>query len=152
LEHRADFSVSLIIFTDGRTPWTGDQLVARPLPTLRTTRTQNKSIHTPNIHVLCGIRNHDPGFRASEDSTCLRPIGYRDRLAAAKLWKCSACKTRFFSLKCAHLFGNYTRLKIPHVYVYIAELCKQKPYKNIKMQMFATLDKIKPGSANIKEA
>jgi hypothetical protein len=67
-------------FTDGRTPWTGDHLVARPLPTHRTTQTQNKRIHTPNIHALCGIRTHDPGFRASEDSSCLRPLGYRDRL------------------------------------------------------------------------
>jgi hypothetical protein len=65
-------------FTDGRTPWTSDQLVARPLPKHRTTWTQNK--HIPNIHTLCGIRTHDPGFRASEDSTCLRPLGYRDRL------------------------------------------------------------------------
>jgi hypothetical protein len=31
LEHMADFSVSWS-FTKGRTPWTGDQLVARPLP------------------------------------------------------------------------------------------------------------------------
>jgi hypothetical protein len=37
LEHRADFSLSFIIFTDGRAPWTGDQLVARPLPKHRTT-------------------------------------------------------------------------------------------------------------------
>jgi hypothetical protein len=29
----------------GRTPWTGDQPVARPLPTHRTTRTQNKRTH-----------------------------------------------------------------------------------------------------------
>jgi hypothetical protein len=51
-------------FTDGRTPWTSDQLVARAVPKHRTTQTQNKHIHTPNIHTLCGIRNHDPGFRA----------------------------------------------------------------------------------------
>jgi hypothetical protein len=44
LEHRADFSVSWS-FTDGRTPWTGDQLVARPLPNHRTTQTQ-KNAHT----------------------------------------------------------------------------------------------------------
>jgi hypothetical protein len=31
----------LIICTVGRTPWTGDQPVARPLPTHRTTQTQN---------------------------------------------------------------------------------------------------------------
>jgi hypothetical protein len=63
-------------FTDGRTPWASDQLVARPLPKHRTTQTQNKHIHIPNIHALCGIRTHDLGFRASEDSTCLRPLSY----------------------------------------------------------------------------
>jgi hypothetical protein len=30
----------------GRTPWTGDQPVARPLPTHRTTQTQNKGKQT----------------------------------------------------------------------------------------------------------
>jgi hypothetical protein len=66
-------------FTDGRTPRTGDQLVARPLPKHRTTQSQNKHTHKPNIHALCGIGTHDPGFRAKEDSTCLRLLGYRDR-------------------------------------------------------------------------
>jgi hypothetical protein len=66
-------------FTDGRTPWTSDQLVARPLPKHRTTQTQNKHIHTPNIHALCGIRNNDPSFRASEESSYLRSLGYCDR-------------------------------------------------------------------------
>jgi hypothetical protein len=32
----------LNLYTDGRTPWTGDQPVARPLPTHTTTQTQNK--------------------------------------------------------------------------------------------------------------
>jgi hypothetical protein len=32
-------------FTDGRTPWTSDQLIARPLPKHGTTQTQNKHIH-----------------------------------------------------------------------------------------------------------
>jgi hypothetical protein len=32
----------LILYTVGRTPWTGDEPVARPLPTHRTTQTQNK--------------------------------------------------------------------------------------------------------------
>jgi hypothetical protein len=41
---------------------------------------QNKHIHTPNIHAFCGIRTHDPSVRTSEDSSCLRPLGYRDRL------------------------------------------------------------------------
>jgi hypothetical protein len=33
---------SLILYTVGRTPWTGDQSVARPLTTHRTTQGQNK--------------------------------------------------------------------------------------------------------------
>jgi hypothetical protein len=66
----------MIIFTQGRTPWTSDEFVARPLPKHRTTQTQNKQIHTPNIHNLSGIRTHYPSVRASKDSSCLRPLGY----------------------------------------------------------------------------
>jgi hypothetical protein len=36
----------IILFTDGRFPWTGDRPVVRPLPKHRTTKTQNKRIHT----------------------------------------------------------------------------------------------------------
>jgi hypothetical protein len=36
----------LILYTVGRTPWTGDQPVSRPLPTHRTTQTQNKRTQT----------------------------------------------------------------------------------------------------------
>jgi hypothetical protein len=70
--------------TDGRTPWTSDQLVARPLPKHRTSQTQNKRAHTPNIHALSGIRTHDHSVQASEDSSCLRQLGYRDRLASER--------------------------------------------------------------------
>jgi hypothetical protein len=70
----------LILQTVGRTPWARVQLVAKPLSKHRTTQAQNEHIHTPNIHALCGIRTHDPGFRESEDSTWLIPLGYRDRL------------------------------------------------------------------------
>jgi hypothetical protein len=45
----------LTLYTGDRTPWTGDQPVARPL-SKHTTQTQNKRIHTPNIHALNGIR------------------------------------------------------------------------------------------------
>jgi hypothetical protein len=38
------FSV-LILYTVGRTPWSEDQTIARPLPTHRTAQTQNKLIH-----------------------------------------------------------------------------------------------------------
>jgi hypothetical protein len=36
------FSSFLIFYTFGRTPWTGDQPVAKPLPAHRTAQTQNK--------------------------------------------------------------------------------------------------------------
>jgi hypothetical protein len=56
----ARYSSFLIVYTIGRTPWTGDQPVARSLPTHRTTQTQNKSTQTsippvgfePTISVL----------------------------------------------------------------------------------------------------
>jgi hypothetical protein len=31
-----------------------------------------------DIHVLSGIRTHDPSVRTIADSTCLRPRGHRD--------------------------------------------------------------------------
>jgi hypothetical protein len=40
------FFTFLILYTFRRTPWTGDQPVARPLPTCRTTQTQNKRTRT----------------------------------------------------------------------------------------------------------
>jgi hypothetical protein len=53
--------------TVGRTPWTGDQPVARPLPTHRTTQTQNKRI---DIHASSGIRTEDTSVWAGEDNSC----------------------------------------------------------------------------------
>jgi hypothetical protein len=40
------FFTFLILYTVGRTPWTSDQPDARPLPTHRTTQTQNKRTQT----------------------------------------------------------------------------------------------------------
>jgi hypothetical protein len=68
------------LFTIGRTPWTSNQPVARPLCKHRTAQTQNKHIYTPNIYALSGILAHDNRVRTSENSSCLRPLGYRDRL------------------------------------------------------------------------
>jgi hypothetical protein len=93
----------IILFTDGRTPWTGDRPVARPLSKHRT-QTQNKRIHTPNIYPMSGIRTHDPSIRASEDSLRLRPRGYCDwrahyygRLMTDRSWHCvaAACRTMY---------------------------------------------------------
>jgi hypothetical protein len=39
------FNFVIFLYTDGRAPWTSDQPVARPLPTHRTTQTQNKCTH-----------------------------------------------------------------------------------------------------------
>jgi hypothetical protein len=66
----------LTLYTVGRTPWMGDQPVARPLPTHRTTQTQNKRTRNTDVHVLSGIRAHDPSVRTSEDNSCLRRHGY----------------------------------------------------------------------------
>jgi hypothetical protein len=54
--------------------------------------------HTKNsctaTHALRGIQTHDPSFRASEDISCLRPRGHRDRPSAEYLTK----KTYFITL------------------------------------------------------
>jgi hypothetical protein len=107
-------------FTDDRTPWTSDHLVARPLPKHRTTQTQNKHIHIRNTHALCGIRTHEPGFRASEDSTCFRPLDYLDRPGinyGTKLWTHSKYistlyydKFLIFLLIPFHLFNSNSAL------------------------------------------
>jgi hypothetical protein len=68
------FSI-LILYTVGRTPWTGDQPVARPLPTYRTTQTQNKRT---DIHAFSG---ENPGSQCSSER--LRRRGHSDRL-----WYC----------------------------------------------------------------
>jgi hypothetical protein len=76
------FNFSLDLYTIGRTPWTSDRPVTRPLPKYRATQTQENArthTHTPNIHAVSGIRTHDHSVRASEDSLCLRPLSYRDR-------------------------------------------------------------------------
>jgi hypothetical protein len=39
----------------------------------------NAYTHTKNIHVLSGIRAHDPSVRASEDSLYFTPRGYCHR-------------------------------------------------------------------------
>jgi hypothetical protein len=71
---------SVSFFTDDTTPWTSDQPIIRPLPKHTKTQTQNKRIHTSNIHALSGIRTNNPNMRASEERSCFRLPGYGDRL------------------------------------------------------------------------
>jgi hypothetical protein len=63
----------LILYTVCRTPWTGDQPVARPLPTRRI------NAHNTDIHAFSGVLTHDPSVRTGEDSSCLWPRGHCDR-------------------------------------------------------------------------
>jgi hypothetical protein len=56
--------------TVSRTPWTGDQLVARPLPVHKQRNAHN--INTKHPCPECDSNPH-PGVRASEDSSCHRP-------------------------------------------------------------------------------
>jgi len=65
-----------LLWTFGRTPWTGDQPGARPLPTQDNKTQENADTHIP---ASSGIRTHDPSFRAVKNSTCLSPHGYWDR-------------------------------------------------------------------------
>jgi hypothetical protein len=59
----------LILYTVGRTPRTGDQPVARLLPTHR------MDAHNADIRALSRIRTHDLRVRANEDRSCLKPRG-----------------------------------------------------------------------------
>jgi hypothetical protein len=64
-------------YTFGSTPWAGDQSSAKA----STYTGQHNTRETPtHILVPSRIRNCDPYVRAAEDSTCLRPRGYCDRL------------------------------------------------------------------------
>jgi hypothetical protein len=57
-----------LFYTVGRTPWTGDQALARPLPTHRTTQTQNKRPQTSMPQVgfepAIPVFKHAKTFRA----------------------------------------------------------------------------------------
>jgi hypothetical protein len=58
-----EFFSILILYTVGRTPWKGDQPVARPLPTCRTTQTQNKCTR---IHAFVGFEPTIPVFELAK--------------------------------------------------------------------------------------
>jgi hypothetical protein len=58
--------------TIGRTHWTGGSAH-------RKAATYTEHRINANNHALSGIRTHDPSVRASEESSCLRPRGHRDR-------------------------------------------------------------------------
>jgi hypothetical protein len=70
-------------FTDGRTPWTSDQLVARPLPKHRTTQTQNKHIHTHQTSMPCV--GFEPTTLASERTKTVHASDRSDTMTGGNL-------------------------------------------------------------------
>jgi hypothetical protein len=106
------------LFTIGRTPWTSDKLVARSLPQHRRTQTQNKHIYTLNIHALSGIRIHHHSVRASEDSSCLRLLGNRDRQISEDLLHINTLRSHFhpfMSQKRTYTLIDWIRSAILHL-------------------------------------
>jgi hypothetical protein len=59
-----------LCYTDGKTPWASDQPVARPLPTHRTTKTQNKR-HTQTSMPWVGF---EPTILASERAKAVHDL------------------------------------------------------------------------------
>jgi hypothetical protein len=55
----------------------------RKASTYTQNNTNTEKIHT-DIHASIEIRTYNPTVRASEDSSCLRPLGYRDGLASER--------------------------------------------------------------------
>jgi hypothetical protein len=73
------FQLLDLLYTAGRTPWTRDQPIARPLPAYSTTQTEY--MHT-DIHDSSGIQTHDPSIWVGEDGSCLRLRSHCDQLTA----------------------------------------------------------------------
>jgi hypothetical protein len=71
----AAFLVSCSFYTAGRTPWTGDQSIARPLPAHMTAQTQNKRTQISVTRV--GIEPTIPVFERAKTFNAL------DRAATA---------------------------------------------------------------------
>jgi hypothetical protein len=67
----------LIFYTVGRTPWTGDQPVGRPLRAHRTAQTENKRIQTSMLQV--GFEPTIPMFERAKKVHALDTFGHCDR-------------------------------------------------------------------------
>jgi hypothetical protein len=65
------FCSFLILYTFGRTPWTGDQSVARRLPTHRTTQTHNKRAQI-SMHLV----GFEPTIPAFDRATTVHALDY----------------------------------------------------------------------------
>jgi hypothetical protein len=86
------FSFVTFFYTDGRTPWTSDQPVARPLPTHRTTQTTQTSM--PRV----GFEPMIQGFELAKTvahahrANTIGPHFVLERLSLAAYSKCAGFK------------------------------------------------------------
>jgi hypothetical protein len=99
LDHGRFFSF-VILYTAGRTPWTGDQAAARPLPAHRI---------NSDIHASSGIETHESSVPAGEDGSYLRSRGHGDHfhISTYKIWISSVIIWTFSS----YLTGNTLRFR-----------------------------------------
>jgi hypothetical protein len=136
----------LNLYTFHRTPWTGEQPVARPLPTHRTTQTQNKRPQTSMSRV--GLERTIPGFQRTEtvhalDRTAtvidksgiyarfikrqtvhdMKPetvaLTRRADMTAVTLYFCTGPRNRVSWLRCSVIFFT-SPIQIPKYYLYYA--------------------------------
>jgi hypothetical protein len=100
----------LILYAVGRTPWTGDQPVARSLYLHTAQHKHSINAYNTDIYSLCGIRTHDPNVRASEDSSRYRPRGHCDRL-----WGNQRSKIYMLDVAVMHLIETGKQCKVYHL-------------------------------------
>jgi hypothetical protein len=106
----------LILYAVDRTPWTGDNPFARPLPTHRRTQTQKKRTHSHPCFEWDS--NPRPQCSVNEDSSSLTPRGHCDRLFHIVFFEIPVCiymyirSRRYNSL---HSFWPLTILGKPSV-------------------------------------
>jgi hypothetical protein len=94
LDHGRFFSF-LILYTVDRTPWTGDQPVARPLPTCRTTQTQNKRTQTSMPCV-----GFEPTLPAFELATTVRAFDREATVIGIKWFNIRKIRNGYFQDVC----------------------------------------------------
>jgi hypothetical protein len=101
----------LIFYTVGRTPWTGDQPVARPLPAHRTTQTQNKRTQT-SMHRV----GFEPTIPVFERAKIVHALDRATTVLDTIQYKYRQCPKITILIQFIHL------LLLPHSYVHVIPL------------------------------
>jgi hypothetical protein len=97
-----------ILYTVGRTPWMGDQSVARP-------QHKHRINAYTDIHALSWVRTHDSSVWASEDCSCLTPRSHCDLpslilqiiINLCSWWKLSKRLNDIFSVCASGVWGSH---------------------------------------------